>query len=354
MRNLQKILDRIKKIMKVTPELIASLTGGTIEGSKDCEITGFAKIEEAKSGDISFIANPKYSHYASTTNASALLVGEDYEAPEGVKATLIRVKDPYAALASLLRRFSETDSKSGIEQPCVIAGDATLGQNVYIGAFAYIGKGVKIGDNAKIYPHSYIGDGAEIGAYTIVRPNVTISERCRIGERCIIHSGCVIGADGFGFAPEGEEYKKIPQIGIVVVEDDVEIGANTTVDRATMGETVIGKGTKLDNLIQVAHNVRIGRNNVIAAQAGIAGSTVIGDSNRIGGQVGIAGHIKFGSRCEIGAQSGINKGYRDGARIIGYPATDIATFAKTAVLLRRLPDLFRDMEELKELNKEKK
>lgn len=333
--------------MKITPEVIASLTGGTIEGNRDCEIKGFAKIEEAKEGDISFIANPKYTHYASITKASALLVGEDFCFPGNIGATLIRVKDPYASLASLMTAFTARQRKSGIEEPSCIAADAEIGEGAYVGAFAYIGKGAKIGRNTMIYPHAFIGDGVEVGEDSVIYPHVTVYEGCRIGSRCILHAGCVIGADGFGFAPDGDAYRKIPQIGIVVLEDDIEIGANTTVDRATMGETRIGRGTKLDNLIQVAHNVRIGTNNVVAAQAGIAGSTSIGDSNRIGGQVGMAGHIKFGNRCEVGAQSGINKGYGDGKRVIGYPATDIETFAKSAVLIRRLPELFRDLEEIK-------
>lgn len=341
--------------MRITPEIIASMTGGVIDGCRDCEITGFAKIEEAKSGDISFIANPKYHSFAATTKASVILVAEDFVKPEGSKATFIRVKDPYSSLAMLLAAFSQVEKKTGIEQPSHISEDAEIGENVYIGAFAYIGKGAKIGNGSQIFPQAYIGDGVTVGKDCIIRPHVTVYEDCEIGDRCILHSGCVIGADGFGFAPDGDEYKKIPQIGRVVLEEDVEIGANTTVDRATMGETRIGKGTKLDNLIQIAHNVTLGKNNVIAAQAGIAGSTHIGDSNRIGGQVGMAGHIKFGSRCEVGAQSGINKGYGDGKRIIGYPATDIETFAKSAVLIRRLPELFRQLSELQnEIKKDKK
>lgn len=333
--------------MKITPEVIAKITGGTIEGNRDCEISGFAKIEEAKPGDISFIANPKYAHFASTTKASVLLVSEDFEAPDSIQTTLIRVKEPYSTLALLMSKFAPGVHKTGIEQPSFIDRDTVLGEDIYIGAFAYIGKGAKIGNNVMIYPHAYIGDNVEIGEGSIIKPNVTIYEGCKIGKNCILHAGCVIGADGFGFAPDGDEYRKIPQIGIVVIDDNVEIGANTTIDRATMGETRIGAGTKLDNLIQVAHNVTLGKNNVIAAQAGIAGSSKIGDNNRIGGQVGIAGHIKFGNRCEIGAQSGINKGYGDNKRIIGYPATDIETFAKSAVLMRRLPDLFKDLEDLK-------
>lgn len=333
--------------MKVTPETIASIVGGTLEGNPESEITGFAKIEEAREGDISFIANPKYSHYVSTTEASALLVANDFVAPEGTRATLIRVSDPYAALAVLMAKFSSAEHKKGIDPRAFVSENAEIGKNVYVGAFAYVGDGAKISDNAMIYPQSYIGDRTEVGEDTIIRPHVTIYEDCRIGARCILHAGCVIGADGFGFAPSGEEYVKIPQIGIVIIEDDVEIGANTTIDRATMGETRIGKGTKLDNLIQIAHNVSVGRNNVFAAQTGVAGSTRIGDSNRIGGQVGIAGHIKFGSRCEVGAQSGIHKGLGDGKRVIGYPAMDIENFARSAVLMKSLPGLFRDVAEIK-------
>lgn len=334
--------------MMITPETIAFLTGGKIEGSRDCEITGFAKIEEATEGCISFIANPKYSHFAATTKASVLLVADSFEAPAGTSATLIRVADPYSALAALMTEFSKKERKVGMEQPVWIGKDTVIGEGAYIGAFAYIGDGVRLGKNVSIYPHAYIGDNVEIGEDTIVRPHVTVYEDCKIGKRCILHSGCVIGSDGFGFAPDkAGTYHKIPQIGHVVLEDDVEIGANTTVDRATMGETRIGKGTKLDNLIQVAHNVRIGTNNVFAAQTGVAGSTTIGDNNRIGGQVGFAGHIKFGSRCEVGAQSGINKGYGDDRRIIGYPACDIATFAKSQVLMRRLPELFNDLSAIK-------
>lgn len=338
--------------MEITPEVIASLIGGRVEGNKECTIKGFAKIEEAHEGDLSFIANPKYSHYASTTQASALIVGEDFKTPEKIETTLIRVADPYSSLATLMQQFSIQDDKSGIEENVHISATAKIGKDVYIGAFAYIGENAVIGDKVKIYPHSYIGDKAEIGEGTKVYPHVTVYPDCKIGKRCILHSGSVIGADGFGFAPSNGEYKKIPQIGIVEIEDDVEIGANTTIDRATMGETRIGKGTKLDNLIQVAHNVRIGRNNVIAAQTGIAGSSIVGDSNRIGGQVGIAGHIKIGNHCEIGAQSGLNKGYRSFSRVIGYPAVDIATFAKSTILIRRLPELFKEFEELKaEINK---
>lgn len=333
--------------MKITPELISSMIGGKIEGDPNCEITGFAKIEEAKKGDISFISNPKYIHYASTTAASALLVAEDLDVPSDSKATLIRVENPYSAIATLLSAFNQQNKKTGIEQPSHIGENVEMNENVYIGAFAYICDGVRLGKNVMIYPNSYIGENVEIGDDSVIKPNVTIYEGCKIGKRCMLHAGCVIGADGFGFAPDGDSYRKIPQIGIVEIEDDVEIGANTTIDRATMGSTKIGRGTKLDNLIMVGHNVTIGTNNVFAAQTGVAGSTKIGNSNRVGGQVGFAGHINFGNYCEVGAQSGIHKGYGDKKRIIGYPATDLLTFARTNSLLSRLPELIRDLENLK-------
>ena len=339
--------------MKITPKMLATMVGGRVEGDGEIEVTGFAKIEEAKEGDVSFISNPKYAHYAGTTSASALLVSESFEAPAGVRAALIRVADPYVALAQLMGEFNKAPLKRGVEEYSRVGEGTVVPESAYIGSFAYVGAGVKIGENVQIYPHSYIGDGVEIGDDTVVKPNVTIYHGCRVGKRCILHSGSVIGADGFGFAPSKEGYIKIPQTGIVVIEDDVEIGANTTIDRATMGITVIGRGTKLDNLIQVAHNVRMGEHNVVAAQAGIAGSTVIGDRNRIGGQVGIAGHIKFGSDCEVGAQSGIHRGYGDGKRVIGYPAGDIKDFARSAIYMRRLPQLFEDVAQLKkEIKKE--
>lgn len=333
--------------MRITPNVLASLVGGKIEGEGEIEITGLAKIEEAKPGEISFISNQKYAPFASTTSASALLVSEDFEAPADTKATLIRVKDPYFAMATLLQQMAGKDDRRGIEQPAFIGDGTVLPDDIYVGAFSYIGRNVRIGRRVKIYPQTYIGDNVEIGDDTVIRQQVSVYEGCKIGARCIIHSGAVIGADGFGFAPVEGRYMKIPQVGIVEIKDDVEIGANTTIDRATMGSTVIGRGTKLDNLIQVAHNVTIGEDNVFAAQTGIAGSTRIGDKNRIGGQVGFAGHIKFGSNCEVGAQSGLNKGFGDGKRVIGYPAMDIKEFAKGSILMRRLPELFDEVREMK-------
>jgi UDP-3-O-[3-hydroxymyristoyl] glucosamine N-acyltransferase len=329
--------------MKVTPLLIASMTGGNVEGDENIEIKGFAKIEEAKPGDISFIANPKYAHFLNSTKASVLLVSRDMPSPEPGGPVLVRVDDPYVAVANLLAAFESQKPKPvGIEQPAYVSEGVEIPEGAYIGAFAYIGKGVRLGRNVKIYPQAYVGDGVVIGDDSVIRSGVRIYEGCEIGNRCIIHSGAVIGADGFGFAPLPDgSYEKIAQIGNVIIEDDVEIGANTTVDRATFGCTRIGRGTKLDNLIQVAHNVVLGEHNVFAAQTGIAGSTKIGSHNMVGGQCGFAGHIKVGDRNEFGAQSGIPNNVGDGNRLIGYPAVDAMKFARTQVYLNRLPDLFK-------------
>lgn len=329
--------------MEITPAILASLTGGTVEGGDaNIKLTGFGKIEEAGPGCVSFIANPKYAHFIHTTKASAVIVNQDFEYEGEISPVLIRVKDAYSALAELLTAFEASKARpKGIEEPVFLSNGVELPEDGYIGAFTYVGANVKLGKGVSIYPQCYIGPGVEIGEGSVIRPGVKIYEGCKIGARCIIHSGCVIGADGFGFAPKGEIYEKIPQIGNVVIEDDVEIGANTCIDRATFGHTVIGRGTKLDNLIQIAHNVEIGQNNVFAAQTGVAGSTKIGDSNRVGGQCGFAGHIKVGDRNEFGAQSGIPNTVKDDNRLIGYPAIDARKFAKNQVYLRRLEELFR-------------
>ncbi len=328
--------------MELTPQLIASMIGGRVEGDANVRLTGFAKIEEATSGTVTFIANPKYAHFIYETKASAVIVSDDFKTDEEISPVLIRVKDPYVALADILNEIERSKPrKRGIEQPCYIAEGVDIPDDAYIGAFAYIGSNVKLGKGVQIFPQTYVGDGVKIGAGSVVRSGVRIYEGCVIGERCTLHSGCVIGADGFGFAPRPDgTYEKIPQIGNVVLEDDVEIGANTTIDRATFGCTRVGKGTKLDNLIQVAHNVEIGKGNVFAAQVGVAGSTKIGDYNQVGGQVGFAGHIHVGSMNEIGAQSGIPSSIGDKKRIIGYPAIDARQFFKTQVYLRRLGELF--------------
>ncbi len=330
--------------MELTPQLIASLIDGKVEGDGNVRLTGFAKIEEAAPGYVTFIANPKYSHYIYETEASAVLVSDDFVTERPVSPVLIRVKDPYVALADLMNAMESTRPKpQGIEQPCFIAEGVVVPDDAYIGAFAYIGKGVHLGKGVKVYPQSYIGENVTIGDGSVIRAGVRIYQDCVIGKGCIIHSGAVIGADGFGFAPRPDgTYEKIPQIGNVVIDDDVEIGANTTVDRATFGSTRIGKGTKLDNLIQVAHNVEIGTGNVFSAQVGVAGSTKIGDFNQVGGQVGFAGHIHVGNMNQFGAQSGIPNNVGDGNRLIGYPAVGLRQFAKTQVYLKRLGELFKN------------
>ncbi len=328
---------------------IAALIAGDVEGNPEASVNTFSKIEEAREGSITFLANPKYTHYIYSTEASIVLVSRDFVATEPVKATLIRVDNPYAVLSKLLEYASQamTPQPVGIEQPSFIAAGVEVPEDAYIGAFAYIAEGVKLGKGVKIYPQAYIGHGVTIGDNTIIYPGAKIYHGCRIGARCIIHAGVVIGADGFGFAPLPDgTYHKIPQIGIVTIEDDVEIGANTTVDRATMGTTLVGRGTKLDNLIQAAHNTEIGSNTVIAAQAGIAGSTKIGDNCMIGGQVGFSGHIHVGNRVQIGAQSGIPNDLADGSRVMGYPAVPLGDFARQSVYIKRLGQLFSRVADL--------
>lgn len=327
--------------MEITPNMLASMIGGRVEGNGEIKIIGFGKIEEAQPGQLTFIANPKYSNYIHTTQASVVIVNEDFEFEGEIAPTLIRVKDAYSALAELLSAFDSMKPRPrGIEQPSFIADGVEVPENAYIGAFAYIGKGAKLGKGVQIYPQAYIGDNVEVGDDTIVYAGVKIYHDCVIGSHCILHSGAVIGADGFGFAPKNGVYEKIPQIGNVVIADDVEIGANSCIDRATFGHTVVGRGTKLDNLMQIAHNVEIGENNVFAAQTGIAGSTRIGDRNRVGGQCGFSGHISIGNDNEFGAQAGIPNSVGDGCRLIGYPAVEARRFAKNQVYMKRLAKLF--------------
>ena len=333
----------------MTTGALASMINGTVDGNPDIVLSGFAKIEEAAEGQLTFIANPKYAHFLESTKASAVLVSKDFDHPNPNCVTLLRVADPYATLAELLRSIQDSiPGKSGIENPCFIAEGVEIPEDAYIGAFSYIGKGAVIGKGAQIYPQTYIGDGVEVGERCILYAGVKVYAGCKVGDRCILHSGVVIGGDGFGFAPNpAGEYEKLPQTGIVVIEDDVEIGANTTVDRATFGCTRIGRGTKLDNLIMVAHNVEIGRNNVFAAQSGVAGSTKIGDGNRVGGQVGFSGHITVGNHNEFGAQSGIPGNVGDGERLMGYPAVDIRKFARSMVYINRLKELFDELHRCK-------
>jgi len=340
--------------MQFTAQQIAQYIAGRIDGNPEATVSTFAKIEEATPGSLTFLANPKYTHYIYDTQASIVLVGNDFEAENPVTATLIRVADPYGSLAKLLELASSAmrPAPAGKEQPCHIAEDADVPNSCYVGAFAYIGRGVKLGKNVKIYPQAYIGDGVEIGDDTTVYAGVKIYHGCRIGCRCVLHSGAVIGADGFGFAPDANGvYHKIEQIGIVEIEDDVEIGANTTVDRSTMGRTLISHGVKLDNLIQVAHNVEIGHDTVMASQVGIAGSTKIGSNCMFGGQVGISGHITIGDGTQIGAQSGIPKSVPAGSRIMGSPAIQLGEFARLCAYQKKLGELFAKVRELeKKLN----
>lgn len=329
--------------MEVTTRVIADLVGGTVEGNPDKIISGYAKIEEATPNDLSFLANKKYFHHAATTKAGALLVGENFNFESNPETTLIRVADPYLSLARLLKIAEASKEKPwGIEDPVHVGKSTSLPSKIFIGAFAYIGENVKLGNNVRIYPQCYIGDNVEIGDDCILYSGVKIYEGCKVGKQCILHSGAVIGADGFGFAPVDGKYEKIPQIGIVEIEDDVEIGANTTIDRATFGKTIIGKGTKLDNLIQIAHNVTLGTDNVFAAQTGVAGSVHIGNHNMIGGQVGFAGHIKIGDYNEIGAQSGLHTNLGNHNRLIGYPAIELRQFARNQINLKRLDEFLTE------------
>ncbi len=321
--------------MEITVGQIAALVNGVVEGDSNIKINNYSKIEEGRPGCLTFLANPKYEQYIYETQASVVLVRKDFVAEKELKTTLIRVENPYATIAQLLNMVgSMQQQKNGLETPIYVAEGVNVPEDVYIGAFSYVAKGVTIGKNVKIYPQCYVGDNVTIGDNVILYPGVKIYHGCVIGNNCILHSGVVVGGDGFGFAPENGAYKKIAQIGNVVIEDDVEIGANTTIDRATMGSTVVKKGAKLDNLIQIAHNVEIGEHTVIAAQAGIAGSAKIGNHNMIGGQCGFAGHITVGDNNQFGAQSGIPKSLGSDNILMGYPAVKHTDFARQAAFLK--------------------
>jgi len=338
--------------MQFSAHQIATLVNGSLEGNPDVMVEQLAKIEDATAGSLSFLSNPKYEQYLYTTKASIVIVNQDLKLDKPVASTLIRVKNAYTAFSSLLQIYNKMRlDKTGVEQPVFIHPSAKIGKNVYIGAFTYIDKDVVIQDNSRIYPHVYIGENVNIGADTTLFPGVSVYFDCVIGERVIIHSGTVIGSDGFGFAPQDDgTYKKINQIGNVVIENDVEIGANTVIDRATMGSTIIRQGVKLDNLIQVAHNVEIGKNTVIAAQSGISGSTKIGENAVIGGQVGIVGHINIASGTQIQAQSGVNRTIADeGKKWSGTPAAPYNAQMRSQVVYSRLPELERRLEELEQL-----
>lgn len=334
--------------MELTASQLAALVNGTVDGDENVKVGTFARIEEGHPGALSFLANPKYTHYIYSTESSVVLVRKDFVPEHPVKATLIRVDDPYATVAHLLEMVTEMNKveKTGIESPAFIAEGVEVPADAYIGAFAYIGKGTKLAPGVKIYPQTYVGENCEIGEGTILYAGVKIYHDCKVGKGCIIHSGAVIGADGFGFAPVDGGYEKIPQTGNVVIDDDVEIGANTTIDRAMMGATHIGKGVKLDNLIQIAHNCSVGPHTVMAAQVGVAGSAKIGAQCMVGGQVGFVGHISIADGTQIGAQSGVNKATKPGERIMGAPAVEMGEYARSLVYVKKLGSLYERVKEL--------
>jgi len=342
--------------MNFKASVIAGFLKGQVEGNPDAEVHDISKIEEGRPGTLSFLANPKYEKYIYETSASIVLVNKDFEPEKPVSATLIRVDNAYEALASLLDLYQQSKpKKTGIHKLAGIHDNVQLGENLYIGEYVVIESNSEIGNNVKIYPQVYIGDNVKIGENTVIYAGVKIYEGCIIGSGCIIHAGVVIGSDGFGFAPQdNNNYRKVPQVGNVIIEDNVEIGANTTIDRATMGSTIIHKGVKLDNLIMVAHNVEIGKNTVIAAQTGISGSTKVGDNCLMGGQVGLAGHIEIAKGVKIGAQAGIGSSIKkEDSVIMGSPAFNLSSFYKSYAVFRKLPELRKQMiaieNELKEL-----
>lgn len=342
--------------MQFSAVQIAAIISGTIEGNEATCVSSFGKIEEATADQLSFLANPKYEDYLYTTNAAIVIINEDLLLKQAVTATLIKVKDAYAAFATLLDAYQQIQQQqlTGIEQPAFIHATAKIGNQVYIGAFAYIGENAVIGDGSKIYPFAYIGNNVIIGKNTIIQSGVTVCHHCLIGNHVSIHPGTVIGSDGFGFAPLPDgSFKKIPQIGNVIIEDYVEIGSNTTIDRATMGSTIIKTGAKLDNLLQIAHNVEVGSHSVIAAQVGISGSAKIGKHVMIGGQAGIVGHIQIADGSKINAQSGVSKSLKTpNSTVTGSPAHDYTATLRSQAIARNLPELEKRIIELENLVKE--
>ena len=341
--------------MTFTASHITLLINGKIEGDPSASVHSFGKIEEAKAGQLAFLANPKYEEHIYHTKASVIIINQSLELKQPVAATLIRVPDAYTAFATLLTKYQEmmTQQLTGIQQPVYISKTASTGQNIFIGAFAYLGEHTKVGDNSKIFPNVYLGDNVVIGNNSIIHPGVKIYRDCKVGDHVTIHAGTVIGGDGFGFAPQTDgSFKKVPQIGNVVIEDNVEIGANTTIDRATIGSTIIRSGAKLDNLIQIAHNVEVGSSTVIAAQTGISGSTKIGKGVMIGGQAGIVGHLHIGDGAKINAQSGVSKSLEAGKAVTGSPAYDYTSALRSQAISRNLPEMEKRIEELETLIKQ--
>ena len=333
--------------MKFTAKEIASFIGGEVVGNENAEVFTFAKIEEGVPGAISFLANPKYTEYIYTTKSSVVLVNRDFNPTAEVEATLIKVDNAYESLAKLMMMYEASKPrKQGISSLASIAESAKIGEGCYIAPFVVIGEGCEIGDNCILHDGVSIGDGAKIGNDTLIYAHATIYHDCRIGNNCILHSGCVIGADGFGFAPTADGYNKIPQTGIVVIEDNVEVGANTCIDRATMGSTIIHSGVKLDNLVQIAHNDEIGSHTAMAAQVGVAGSTKIGNWCIFGGQAGISGHSTIGDRTTVGPQCGTIGSLKGGETVLGSPAIDAREYIRLSAYMRKLPALDKKIKEL--------
>jgi len=339
--------------MEFTVEQIAGMLQGEIQGDKSEKVNMLAKIQDARKGQISFLSNPKYENYIYSTKASAVIVGKDFKPKQKLTTTLIFVEDPYSSFTRLLEEYHKFISfqKSGVEDPCYMGENAKIGDDVYRGAFSYIGDNAEIGNNVKIYPHSYIGDNVKIGDNTIIHSSVKLYANSVVGHSCVLHSGVVIGSDGFGFAPQEDgSYKTIPQMGNVIIGNNVDIGANTVIDCATFhgDSTKINDGVKLDNLIQIAHNVEVGNNTVIAAQTGVSGSTTIGKNNVIGGQVGVAGHIVLADKTSIAAQSGIMKSTKENDALFGSPAFPYKNFMRSYAIFRKLPDLDSRLKQLEE------
>lgn len=333
--------------MEFSAKQIAQFVQGVIEGDENATVNTFAKIEDGKPGAISFLSNPKYTHYIYDTESSIVLIDKSVELEKPTKATLIRVDNAYECVAKLLQLYeSMKPKKTGIDSLAFVSPSAKIGENVYIGAFAYIGDNVVIGDGCQIYPNVVICENAKVGNDCLFYPNVTIYHDCHVGNRVTLHAGSVVGSDGFGFAPSENGYDKIPQIGIVTIEDDVEIGANTCIDRSTMGSTYVRKGVKLDNLVQIAHNTDIGANTVMSAQVGVAGSTKVGQWCMFGGQVGIAGHITIGNKVFLGAQSGVPSSLKDDQTLIGTPPMEKLPYFKSQAIFQRLPNLYKQIQKL--------
>ncbi|HYG02062.1 MAG TPA: UDP-3-O-(3-hydroxymyristoyl)glucosamine N-acyltransferase [Chryseosolibacter sp.] len=337
--------------MEFTINQVAVMLGGEVKGNGSDKINMLAKIQDAKKGQIAFLSNPKYEQFIYTTKASAVIVKKDFQPKREIESTLILVDDPYTSFTALLEQYHKmlTFQKSGVEQPSYIGENSSVGQDVYRAAFSYIGNNVRIGNNVKLYPHAYIGDDVIIGDNTVIHAGVKIYSGARVGKFCVIHSGTVIGSDGFGFAPQADgTYKTIPQLGNVVIEDHVAIGANTVIDCATLigDSTIIRQGVKLDNLIQVAHNVEVGKNTVIAAQTGVSGSTRIGENCIIGGQVGIGGHLVVANNTGVGAQSGVAKSTQEGKRYNGTPAYELRDWFQSYAHFKKLPELSTRIKDL--------